>query len=1541
MRKVEERGLPVPVLLLLGASLLLCLGCAEETDEAAGGWVNAKQVSSKHQLIGGPSARGKIGDFLIENDKVRFIIAGKGQSWMGGVFGGSLVDADLQRWWPEFKYGKGWDSFAETFPLVNMLVANPELAKSLLGSEDGELKLKLIPSGIEVVDDGSMGGSAVVRVTGRVGYMFETIKFLNKDFLLGYLGQPLSLDSFGIPIELPVDELLNMFLGVNVYALINRLQIDFVFQNDYILEAGKSYLTLRTTITSSPPTERMMERCPKAPECHKDHNECPYGFALREFEYEIPEQSTPTPGKVLCPICECAEKTEEMLSLNESEDIFQIMLGGLDGWRDPAWKGGLLGGDFLFFGSEANIFSPGLGFDENRRIFENMWQQVPTLANPLTFPWVAGVANNVSYGWFTKNPDRRTGVDCPAYRLALTKFGYDQEKAVVEVLVKKLGLSKNAAESRARHVVVDGKPLVLKEYENLAAGPQKFEDWKKKTIALATLEVPAEEPEEPGKTDHILASDLFPEGVELDLIPATECLDSKILIPIFSTSATAVMTHKSASSMEIVDGKPTDNRRTYSFTRYLVVGEGDVGSVLEVVYDEKGYPTGTVSGLVLDAETLAPVDHASVFAIRDPRPSPDDPAPQTYDALVKACLEEFGNQGIVSQMQSDLGLDPVLNGDYSGPLLPGRYFLVAFTKGRGVSRPVPITMKEGGHEIVHLAIPPTGEVHYVVRDEQGQLLPSRLSFIALNDEGKPMKWDGKNRVELGGTRYDQGVYYAEHSASGGGTVSLPAGSYEVYVSRGFEYSISHIPKFDVEGGQSVPLQALLVHEIDTTGYISADFHVHCQPSIDSSLPLELRIRANAAEGVEFITSTDHDFLTDYTPYINELGLNTFVNSAVGVETTTLEFGHYNGFPMEYDNTDVPVHDPPPWYGYSLQKVWEMMAERVDESADPDSFVVQVNHPRDGFMGYFSQLGLKGYNLQRSTPAMEMCNPQTEKIPCDFQAVELMNEKRFELLRTPTVAEKHMHNDCFNQIMEATSAGVVMGAFDVDPADVACWDLRQPPHDNCDTIDQEISGSKKTGLELAAQYAVRDHCRWHEEFAAEISDCSEAQGLIICKKLALDALKLLTVRYMMEKTPREQAAYFGMTPELEVGCDYGKAMAGCKANLNDQDMAVAGCGGGDCPCELCVCEYHPECCLNQGQEVEEEETKLLGTGWNEQCVEACRNECHGCGIQPCMSKQEVWEDWFSFLNHGFNVTAVGNSDSHNTKAEVGLPRNYVASSTDSVEIIDKDEIFRNVKEHRLIVSTGPFLYFSINGATVGDTLSEPGGDKLQVHINVQTASWFGVDRIEIYRNAALEQIIRIEPEPEEIVDFDEVLELDLPKQDSWYVVVAYGLDSKYLLSPVYKRTPLGKMLIPTIMAMGAKSILISFQPLLDEAQKQVPGIDINSAIGGLLGTEELPDSFPMFPLAFTNPIWVDLKGDGFEPPDGVDADGDGKWDLPPFCSQPCEVPKPEFDEEGNPLELENPCGDNQTCVPDSEGSTKGTCMIPIMDSCIGSQVDVGG
>ena len=76
----------------LGVVLTLAwAGCGE------GSSVSARQATSRAQLVGGERALGDIGDYVLENERIRVVVQGPGYSRGFGVYGGSLIDADRRR----------------------------------------------------------------------------------------------------------------------------------------------------------------------------------------------------------------------------------------------------------------------------------------------------------------------------------------------------------------------------------------------------------------------------------------------------------------------------------------------------------------------------------------------------------------------------------------------------------------------------------------------------------------------------------------------------------------------------------------------------------------------------------------------------------------------------------------------------------------------------------------------------------------------------------------------------------------------------------------------------------------------------------------------------------------------------------------------------------------------------------------------------------------------------------------------------------------------------------------------------------------------------------------------------------------------------------------------------------------------------------------------------------------------------------------------------------------------------------------------------
>jgi hypothetical protein len=222
-----------------------------------------------------------------------------------------------------------------------------------------------------------------------------------------------------------------------------------------------------------------------------------------------------------------------------------------------------------------------------------------------------------------------------------------------------------------------------------------------------------------------------------------------------------------------------------------------------------------------------------------------------------------------------------------------------------------------------------------------------------------------------------------------------------------------------------------------------------------------------------------------------------------------------------------------------------------------------------------------------------------------------------------------------------------------------------------------------------------------------------------------------------------------------------------------------------------------------------------------------------------------DDWFTLLNLGYRITALGNSDTHSkTKTEAGCPRNFVNVGTDDPAAVTAEAVAEAVREGKVVASYGPFIRVGINGWDNGPGTTVEDGDEVEIHIAVHSPSWFGVDRVELYENGTLIHDWELQGE-DPLIDLATTVNVT-PAQDSWYVVVALGDDD---LSPLF--TPVDIM-------------PIQLQDIIDGAisEIEIGAFDLSSF---LATGPPVPRTFPVTPFALTNPIWVDQAGDGFDPP----------------------------------------------------------------------------
>jgi hypothetical protein len=273
---------------------------------------------------------------------------------------------------------------------------------------------------------------------------------------------------------------------------------------------------------------------------------------------------------------------------------------------------------------------------------------------------------------------------------------------------------------------------------------------------------------------------------------------------------------------------------------------------------------------------------------------------------------------------------------------PGRYDLFVTTEGRPLSEAVTVEATPEGTVTARVVTAALGRVKVSVREEPtGEAIPAKL-IVKRADGQRPNVADAR----FGTQGFEDRAVLVDFVPSSGKVVSLPGGSYRAVFARGFEYTIVESP-LEVRAGEEASISATLKRVVDTTGYLSGDFHVHAKFSPDSSDTIEHKVLASAAEGVEILVSTEHEYISDWRPGIAAVGVEKWVNTVLGEEVTTATYGHFNAFPLAADPA-APNNGAIDW---AFKKPAVMFAEV--RRRFPNA-IWQVNHPRSGgFMGYFA------------------------------------------------------------------------------------------------------------------------------------------------------------------------------------------------------------------------------------------------------------------------------------------------------------------------------------------------------------------------------------------------------------------------------------------------------------------------------------------------------------------------------------------------------------------------------------------------------------
>jgi hypothetical protein len=357
---------------------------------------------------------------------------------------------------------------------------------------------------------------------------------------------------------------------------------------------------------------------------------------------------------------------------------------------------------------------------------------------------------------------------------------------------------------------------------------------------------------------------------------------------------------KAGYAYAIVDGPPVSGSRelkpgqTLRFSRFLAVGTSPA-EALGVVAARRG-KTGEVSGRVRETGG-APVPTAAL-TIRH-----------------------------VTNPEARTIAYPDAQGRFRFRLPEGDYTVEAADTGRAAAKH-PLKVAADARAELDITMARAAAVEFAIADDLGRSIPCKVQFHGV---------DGTTSPNLGPQNRAHGCVDQYHSARGSFRVALPPGRYRVVVTRGIEHT--HLQQtIELRPEQTVQVKGVLRRVVDTTGWVSADYHNHSTPSGDNTTGTDDRIINLAAEHIEFAPTTEHNRLYDWSPHIEKLGLSEFIQTVPGLELTG-SGPHLNSFPFTPElfrqDNGAPVWSRDPRISAITLRDWQ--------GAEPDRWI-QINHP---------------------------------------------------------------------------------------------------------------------------------------------------------------------------------------------------------------------------------------------------------------------------------------------------------------------------------------------------------------------------------------------------------------------------------------------------------------------------------------------------------------------------------------------------------------------------------------------------------------------
>ena len=258
---------------------------------------------------------------------------------------------------------------------------------------------------------------------------------------------------------------------------------------------------------------------------------------------------------------------------------------------------------------------------------------------------------------------------------------------------------------------------------------------------------------------------------------------------------------------------------------------------------------------------------------------------------------------------------------------PGRFRVRVIAFGRPDEE---ISMQVNGSLSLGIQMQLPGYVNATITDEEGGPIPCKVEFRGKNGTRDP--YYGPDSKVFG-------VRNLRYSHNGIFRIPISPGSYDVIISHGNEYD-AVFTSIDVRQGKDTELRAELKRTVNTTGWVSGDYHSHSSPSGDNTSSQKGRVLNLLAEHIEFGPCTEHNRVSSYLSHLREFNAEHLMATCSGMELTgyPLPVNHQNAFPLEHrprtQDGGGPRTDEDPVAQIARLALWDQNSDKL----------VQQNHP---------------------------------------------------------------------------------------------------------------------------------------------------------------------------------------------------------------------------------------------------------------------------------------------------------------------------------------------------------------------------------------------------------------------------------------------------------------------------------------------------------------------------------------------------------------------------------------------------------------------